>query len=73
MSQDKSQESVPLIRPLPTDSEVPLADLGPLIELIKAITTLIQAPDALALHGILSAISIANIRTIRRRCTLRSC
>jgi hypothetical protein len=47
------------MRPLPQATEVPLADLGPLIEPIKAITTLTQAPAALALQGVMNAISIA--------------
>jgi hypothetical protein len=44
---------------LPQATEIPLADLGPLIEPIKAITTLTQAPAALALQGVMNAISIA--------------
>jgi hypothetical protein len=47
------------MRPLPQATEVPLADLGPLIAPITAITTLTQAPTALALQGVMNAISIA--------------
>jgi hypothetical protein len=47
------------MRPLPQATEVPLADLGPLIAVITAITTLTQAPTALALQGVINAISIA--------------
>jgi hypothetical protein len=59
MSKEMSPEPTPLMRPLPQATEVPLADLGPLIEPIKAITTLTQAPAALALQGVMNAISIA--------------
>ena len=59
MPQDRNDEPTPLLRPLPEATEVPLADLGPLVGPIKAITTLTQAPDALALQGVLTAISIA--------------
>jgi hypothetical protein len=59
MFNDKSSEPTPLMRPLPQATEVPLADLGPLIAVITAITTLTQAPTALALQGVINAISIA--------------
>ncbi len=56
---NNAPEPTPLMRPLPQATEVPLADLGPLIEPIKAITTLTQAPVALALQGVMNAISIS--------------
>ena len=59
MFEDQTNQPIPLIRPLPEATEVPLADLGPLIEPVKAITTLTQAPEALALQGVLSAMSVA--------------
>jgi hypothetical protein len=58
MFNDKSPEPTPLMRPLPRATEVPLADLGPLIAPITAITTLTQAPTALALQGVMNVISI---------------
>ncbi|SIO07323.1 YfjI family protein [Vannielia litorea] len=59
----------PLIKPLPDAPEVPLADLGPLADPIDAIRTLTQAPTALALQAVLTAISVAaqphaNVETI---------
>jgi hypothetical protein len=59
MFKDTHSEPIPLMRPLPQATEVPLADLGPLIAPITAITTLTQAPKALALQGVMNAISIA--------------
>lgn len=59
MSKRQGNEPTPLIKPLPKATEVPLADLGPLIEPIKAISKITQAPSALALQGVLTAISIA--------------
>ena len=59
MSKEISPEPTPLMRSLPQATEVPLSDLGPLIEPIKAITTWTQAPAALALQGVLNAISIS--------------
>lgn len=58
MSEEDHQHPLPLMRPMPKATEVPLGDLGPLIEPIKAITTLTQAPEALALQGLLTAISV---------------
>jgi hypothetical protein len=58
MFNDKSPEPTPLMRPLPRATEVPLAALGPLIAPITAITTLTQAPTALALQGVMNVISI---------------
>lgn len=59
MPKNEHQDPTPLMRPLPQATEVPLADLGPLIEPIRAIKTLTQAPEALALQGVLNALSIA--------------
>lgn len=59
MSLDTTPQPTPLIKPLPKATEFPMADLGPLIEPIKAITTITQAPPSLALQGVLTAISIS--------------
>ncbi|MFD0980677.1 YfjI family protein [Tropicimonas aquimaris] len=66
---DANDAPTPLIKPLPQATEVPIADLGPLIEPLKAIETLTQAPFAIILNAVLGSISVvaqphANVRTL---------
>ncbi|MEQ9039410.1 MAG: YfjI family protein [Silicimonas sp.] len=54
----ETEQPTPLMMPLPRATEVPIADLGPLIGPVTAIATLTQASPALALNAVLAAISV---------------
>lgn len=56
----KMQHPVPieLSKPIPPEAQLPLSELGPLVEPIEAITTLTQAPPALALQAALATMSL---------------
>ncbi|MDW4500574.1 YfjI family protein [Sulfitobacter sp. D35] len=71
-SASKGQQSelpTPLIKHEIAATEVPLADLGPITEIVAAIATLTQAPVALALQAVLASISasaqgLADVETL---------
>ena len=59
MSSQQTEQPTPLLRPLPKAPDVPLADLGPIVDVVEAIAIKTQAPLGLALQAVLGAISTA--------------
>ncbi len=59
MSKYETPDPTPLLKPLPSAAEVPLADLGPLADPIEAISFLTGAPPGLALQAVLGTMSAA--------------
>lgn len=59
MSSQQTEQPIPLLRPLPKAQDVPLADLGPIADVVEAIAFITQAPAGLALQAVLGATSTA--------------
>ena len=57
MSSQQTEQPLPLLRPLPKAPDVPLADLGPIADVVEAIAVITQAPAGLALQAVLGAVS----------------
>lgn len=60
---------IPLFKPMPAATEVPLADLGPLTEPVRALALTVQVPHSMALSAILGALAVSvqgliNVRSV---------